>query len=84
MSEKISLYRKLIMAAKKSYWTIAQNHKGSALSSGVVYWRQDSIWTTDVDDAHHFRTVKTAEKNLEEIHQHAPNAIVKKINPNVN
>lgn len=68
--------------AKKTYWTIAAQHKGSALSSGVIYWRQDSVWTKSKDDAHHFRSAATAEKNLPDIQNLQPEAYVLKVNPN--
>ena len=69
------------MASKKPYWTVSRIHTGSKLSSGVVYWRQDSIWTTSKEEAHHFRSTSTAEKELDNLKENNPDARVEKITP---
>ena len=69
------------MASKKPYYVVSRVHKGSQLSSGVVYWRQDSIWTSTATDAHKFRSTKSAEKELEKLTETSPDARVEKITP---
>lgn len=69
------------MATKKPFWTVSRVHEGSKLSSGVIYWRQDSIWTNAVEDAHKFRSTTTAEKELDKLKMSNPDARVEKITP---
>jgi len=67
--------------AKKPFYVVSREHRGSKLSSGVVYWRQDSIWTSTSSDAHKFRSTATAEKELEKLKEGSPDARVEKITP---
>ena len=69
------------MATKKPFWTVSRVHEGSKLSSGGIYWRQDSIWTNAVEDAHKFRATTTAEKELDKLKMSNPDARVEKITP---
>lgn len=67
--------------ARKEYWTIAAPHNGNFVK-GMIYWKEDSQWKSDPEDAHHFRSSETAEKNLSTIQKLKPNARVVKVNPN--
>ena len=67
--------------AKKPFYVVSREHRGSKLSSGVIYWRKDSIWTNVVEDAHKFRSTSTAEKELDNLKLSNPDARVEKITP---